>query len=138
MLYIFICMDLFFYFVASVFLSACLLFGRLFEDRRIVLFFFFLRLNWKSKAQAAVVAPAARVVVVPERHTAVPGVVAPAAATEHAVGARGSARRIGLRTAAIAAMPIATPLPHIATHIIETQFVRLLHADNVSFTVTIT
>ena len=51
----------------------------------------------KDEAQAEVEAGAVRGVVAAERHATAPGVVDPAAATVHAVGARGRTTGIGLR-----------------------------------------
>ena len=57
--------------------------------------------------------------------TVVGSIVAPATAPIHAVGPRRRTRRVSLRIAAITARPILAPLPHITTHIIQAQFIRL-------------
>ncbi len=82
----------------------------------------------KGEAESEEVAPVRRAGVVAERHTAAPGAAAPAAATVHAVRARGWARGIGLCVFAIIAIPILAPLPHIAAHVVKAKFIGGLGA----------
>ena len=44
--------------------------------------------------------------------------VVPATDPTHAVGPRRRTRRVSLRIAAITAIPVLTPLPYVATHIV--------------------
>ena len=78
----------------------------------------------KGKAQAVVAPRFVRRVAVPTRHTAIPGVEVPATATNHAVSARIRSRGVRLVFTAVIAIPILTPLIYVATHVIESQFVR--------------
>ena len=64
--------------------------------------------------------------VTPEGHATVPRAVVPTAPTEHAVRARRGTRGIRLSGAAVGAAPVLTPFKHIAAHVVETEFIRLL------------
>lgn len=57
-----------------------------------------------------------------------PGNAAPTTPTANAASATIRSFRIGLCRAAIVAEPITAPLPYIATHIIESEFVRTFSA----------
>ena len=80
----------------------------------------------EAKAEAKVVAAEDGGTAATAQHTAEPLALAPAAATEHAVRATAWACRIRLRTAAVNVIPILAPLPHVAAHVVEAQFVGLL------------
>ena len=84
------------------------------------------RLTSEGKAQAEVVVTERRGVAVTIRHAAAPRVVEPATATVHA--GRPTIRTCGivLRRTAITAIPITTPFPHVATHIVDAQLVGRL------------
>ena len=88
-------------------------------------------LTSEGKAQAEEVETVRRAVVVTKRHAAVPREVVPATATEHA--ARPTIRTCGivLRRTAITAIPVATPFPHVACHVVETQLVGCLGGNGV-------
>ena len=85
--------------------------------RFIFLFFYFFTYS-EGEAQAKVVAADDRRAPVAGRHTAAPGVVEPTAATVHAVKGRTGTCGIRLRTATIISVPVLTPFPDVATHVI--------------------
>lgn len=72
----------------------------------------------KGEAQPEVVAAGDWREPVAERHTALPGVVAPTAATVHAESGRTGTFRIRLRVATVNSVPVLTPLMYVATHVI--------------------
>ena len=61
--------------------------------------------------------------VVANSRAAVSRDVVPAATTTDTVRARRWTRGIGLRPAAIIFVPVLTPLPYVAAHVVDTQFV---------------
>ena len=73
----------------------------------------------------AYVAPARRVAAVPIRRTTVRRVVEPTASAIHTARARQRTSWIRLRGTAIVttAVPVLTPLPYVATHVIKSQLV---------------
>ena len=83
-----------------------------------------------GKTETYVVAAGRRRGVAAGRHATAPRAVDvdPAAATVHTVRATGGTRRVGLRTAAVTAVPVLAPLPHVAAHVVQTQLVSLLRA----------
>ena len=91
----------------------------------------------EGQSEAKVVVAEVGGVVVTVRRATEPRVVVPATAAVHAVRPTISTRRIGLRGATIAAIPVTAPLPNIATHIIQAQLIRLFRADSMSFTFTV-
>ena len=72
---------------------------------------------------AEVEAPADGVAAVPTRHTAEPGIAVPTAATVHAARATVRSCRIRLRATAIFAIPVRSPLPYVAAHIVDAEFI---------------
>ena len=60
------------------------------------------------------------------RRATVPCTAAPVTATKHSERPGSSTLRVGLRIAAITSVPILTPLPYIAAHIVNAKFIRLL------------
>ena len=76
-------------------------------------------LTSEGEAEPEVVEALRRAAVVTKRHAAVPRVVVPATATEHAVRPTIGTCGLGLRGAAILAIPITTPFPYTAAHIVE-------------------
>lgn len=83
------------------------------------LLLFYYRKELKREAQAAVESPAHRTAVVAIRYTTVRRIAAPAATTKNAVRARRWTSRVRLRTAAVISIPVLTPLPYVARHIIQ-------------------
>lgn len=79
----------------------------------------------KNNTEPNVFAAKARRVAVTAGNATAGSSVEPATAPSHAVGPRRRTRRVSLRIAAITARPILAPLPHITTHIIQAQFIRL-------------
>ena len=75
--------------------------------------------------------PVAQAAVFAVGHAAAPVVGVPRAAPENAVSTCGSSLRIGLAAAAVIPIPVATPLPHVAAHIVNAQFVGLFFAHRV-------
>ncbi len=73
--------------------------------------------------------PAAQVAAASIRHSTVPRAVAPTTATKHAVRARRRTLRVGLATAAVIPIPVLTPFPYIASHIIDSKLVRRFGAN---------
>ena len=94
------------------------------------------RLTSEGKAQADV-AMDRRVVAVTIRHTAAPRVDEPATATDHAARPTIRTCRIVLRGAAVIVIPIATPFPHVATHIVDAQLVGRLGGNGVGLVATV-
>ena len=90
------------------------------------------RLTSEGKAQAEVVATARRAAPDTNRHAAAPRAVEPATASVHAV--RRTIRTCGivLKRTAVPAIPITTPFPHVATHIVDAQLVGRLGGYRVS------
>ena len=86
----------------------------------------------EGKAKPDAVVPVVRVDDEPERNAAVPGVAAPTAATQNAVRARRRSLRVRLRTAAVITIPVVTPFPHVAAHVVDAKFVGGLGAYRVS------
>ena len=68
----------------------------------------------------------------PSRHSTIQKVVAPATATDYAVRPTIGACRIGLSSATVRAIPVATPFPQVATHIVNAQLVGRLGGYGVS------
>ena len=89
------------------------------------------RLTSEGKAQAEVAATARRVVAATKRHAAAPRDAEPATATVHAVRPTIRTCWIVLRGTAITAIPVATPFPHVATHIVDAQLVGRLGSNGV-------
>ena len=75
--------------------------------------------NSKGQPQAKAVVAVRRGVVATIRRATVPGVAAPATATEHAARPTFRSFRISLCATTILIVPIAAPFPHIATHIVD-------------------
>lgn len=75
----------------------------------------------ETQAIAAVVGAAEATV----RHPTDPGIVDPAAAAVHAAGARSRPCGVGLRTVGVGSVPVLTPLPHVAAHVVQPQLVGL-------------
>lgn len=82
----------------------------------------------EGKAQAKIEVPVVGGDVVAKRSAAVPRIAAPAAPTVHAVCPTRSTGRIGMRTAAIFAIPVLAPFPDIAAHVVDAKFIGLLCA----------
>ncbi len=78
-----------------------------------------LKLRNEDKAEAEVVVPVGGVVVATIRDAAVPGVVVPTAAAQDAERPRRGTLRVGLRTAAVAAVPVGAPPIDVAAHIVQ-------------------
>ena len=76
-------------------------------------------LGRERQAKAEIVVAIARVVEVAVRHPAVRSVVAPATATDNAVGTRSWPCRVVAAVRKCAAIPVAAPLHHIATHVVQ-------------------
>ena len=93
--------------------------GRLFAKPAAMPSYYSFKEELKGETQAEVAAPAAGRVDEPGRDTAVPRVEAPAATTEHAARATAWTSRIRLTVTAIAAIPVLTPLPYVAAHVIQ-------------------
>ena len=91
------------------------------------------RLTSEGEAQAEGDVAIRRGVVDTNRNTTVPRTVAPATATDHAVRPSIRTGGIVLRRTAITAIPVATPFPYVATHIVDAQLVGRLGGNGVSF-----
>ena len=76
-----------------------------------------------GKAEAQIAAPIDWGVGVSIRHSAALRIVAPTATTDHAVRAR---CRVRLAAATVAAVPVLTPLPNVAAHIVDSKFIWCL------------
>ena len=72
----------------------------------------------EDEEQPEVVVAAARGIAVAIGRAAVLGISAPAAAAKNAVTPTRCTSRIGLSSTAIITIPVLTPLPYIATHVI--------------------
>ena len=85
----------------------------------------FLKRELKGEAQAEVVARVVRRAPAAARHTAAPGIVAPATTPVHADRGLGVVARIrrGRLAVIILIVPVLAPLPHVAAHIVEAQLV---------------
>ena len=92
----------------------------------------------EGEAKAEVAAAKARRVAEAKRRATVPIVVEPATATINPDRPTVWTRRIGLSIAAIAAIPILAPFPHVAAHVIQAQLVRLLGLHGMCLTSTVT
>ncbi len=84
-------------------------------------------LRYKSHTEAESAETILRGVAVPKRYPTIPSIAAPATATQNPRKTTTRPCRITTSTTAIVAItvPVATPLPYIASHIINTQFIRL-------------
>ena len=80
----------------------------------------------EGEAQPEVAVAVDRPTVGAKGRAAVPGVVEPSATTTHAVRPTRSTSRIRLRTAAITAIPVLTPLQYISSHVIYAKFIGRL------------
>ena len=92
----------------------------------------------QRQAEAEVVGAVAGREPAANSDAAAPGNAPPAAATIDAVRARSRTLRIRLRIRRVRAIPILTPFPNVATHVVKAKFVSLLRPDNVSLIATIT
>ena len=72
----------------------------------------------EDEAQAEIAPTGIRRIVVASGRAAVLGTAVPAAAAIHAARTTRCTSRIGLGIAAITVIPVLTPLPYIATHVI--------------------
>ena len=72
----------------------------------------------EGEAQPEIEAAVARRIVVANGRAAAPGEVVPAAAARYAVRPTRCTSKIGLSSTAITVIPVLTPLPYIATHVI--------------------
>lgn len=79
-----------------------------------------------GQTEAQIVVLAFWAVVVPKRHPTVLRIVVPTTSTKHAVRACRRPRRVSLTTATVIAVPVRTPLPNIAAHIIYSNFIWCL------------
>ena len=79
----------------------------------------------EDEAQPEVVVRVAGRVVEPVRGAAEPGRVAPAATAAHAERPTACAGGIGLGVAVVTAVPVLTPFPNVACHVIDAEFVGL-------------
>jgi hypothetical protein len=66
---------------------------------------------------------------VARRRPTIRGPAVPTAATAHAGRARCGARGVGHSTDRVISLPILTPLPHVAVHVIKAPFIRFSAAD---------
>ena len=76
-----------------------------------------------GKAEAEAIEAVAGRDGVPKRNTAAPRIVEPTATTVHAVRATVRSCRIRLRATAIVAIPVRAPLPYVAAHIVDAEFI---------------
>lgn len=98
---------------------------------------FFFELGHENQAEAKVVVAEVGRVVDANRRATAPCNVAPAIATNHSVRTTARTSRISLQTTAIIAIPIRTPLTHIAAHVVEPKFIGLLCSHGVSIVSTV-
>ena len=91
-------------------------------------------LSSEGKPEPKVAEAVRRVVAATKRHAAGPRVVAPATATAHARRPTIRTGGIGLRCACVitGTIPIITPFPYVAAHIVDAQLVRRLGGYGVS------
>ena len=87
------------------------------------------KLMGQNQAETKIVVARSRGDVTANRHTTVRRIIAPTSATINTARARRRPHRVGLLRTAITAIPIITPLPHIATHIIDAQFIGAFRTD---------
>ena len=92
-------------------------------DFDISLFFLLFRKNSEGKAETKVVEAERRRVAVTMRRAAAPRTVEPAATTAHAERPTVRSCRIRLRATAIVAIPVRAPLPYVAAHIVNAEFI---------------
>ena len=78
----------------------------------------------ENNAAAQIAVTVAWSAEVTTRDSTAPSVVAPATATNHAARARTGSCRVGLACAAVTAIPVEAPFPHVAAHVIDSKFVR--------------
>ena len=83
----------------------------------------------ESQAHTAAAVAGSHRAVVTVRYAAASSVVVPATTAQHAVRPTRRSCRICLRPTAVTAIPVITPLIHIAAHVVQSKYIRCLTSN---------